>query len=74
MMPNRSNGSSTECANFGATALVTRLMHGDHPHEAHYLKLDCSKARMRLGWRPCWDLQQALTSILEWVKDIFLRQ
>ncbi len=41
---------------------------GDHPHEAHYLKLDCSKARMRLGWRPRWDLNQALTYILEWVK------
>jgi CDP-glucose 4,6-dehydratase len=41
---------------------------GDHPHEAHYLKLDCSKARLRLGWRPRWDLNQALTHILEWVK------
>jgi CDP-glucose 4,6-dehydratase len=41
---------------------------GDHPHEAHYLKLDCSKARMRLGWQPKWDLNQALTTILEWVK------
>jgi CDP-glucose 4,6-dehydratase len=41
---------------------------GDHPHEAHYLKLDCSKARMRLGWHPRWDLDKALTSILEWVK------
>jgi CDP-glucose 4,6-dehydratase len=41
---------------------------GNHPHEAHYLKLDCSKARMRLGWRPRWDLDQALTCVLEWVK------
>jgi CDP-glucose 4,6-dehydratase len=41
---------------------------GDHPHEAHYLKLDCSKAHMRLGWHPRWDLSQALTGILEWVK------
>jgi CDP-glucose 4,6-dehydratase len=41
---------------------------GDHPHEAHYLKLDCSKAHTRLGWRPRWDLSQALTGILEWVK------
>jgi CDP-glucose 4,6-dehydratase len=40
---------------------------GDHPHEAHYLKLDCSKARMRLGWQPRWDLNKALTSILDWV-------
>ena len=41
---------------------------GDHPHEAHYLKLDCSKALMRLGWRPRWDLSHALAGIAEWVK------
>lgn len=37
-----------------------------HPHEAHYLKLDCSKSRIRLGWQPQWDLSKAITSILEW--------
>ncbi|MFS2140707.1 CDP-glucose 4,6-dehydratase, partial [Duganella sp. Dugasp56] len=26
------------------------------PHEAHYLKLDCSKARSRLQWQPRWHL------------------
>ncbi|GAC1472144.1 MAG: CDP-glucose 4,6-dehydratase [Desulfuromonadaceae bacterium] len=40
---------------------------GDHPHEAHYLKLDCSKARMRLGWQPRWNLEKTLQSIIEWV-------
>jgi CDP-glucose 4,6-dehydratase len=42
---------------------------GEHPHETHYLKLDCSKARIRLGWQPIWDLSKALLSIMEWVKD-----
>ena len=37
-----------------------------HPHEAHYLKLDSSKARTQLGWRPCWQLESALTKTLEW--------
>ena len=41
---------------------------GAHPHETHYLKLDCSKTRMRLGWQPRWDLNKALTSILEWIE------
>lgn len=36
------------------------------PHEAHYLKLDCSKARERLTWRPRWDLEQALAKVVEW--------
>lgn len=41
---------------------------GDHPHEAHYLKLDCSKARMRIGWQPRWDLDTALQAIVEWTR------
>lgn len=40
----------------------------DHPHEAHYLKLDCSKARMHLAWQPKWQLGQALERIVAWHK------
>jgi len=39
---------------------------GDHPHEAHYLKLDCSKAKARLDWHPRWHLEDALGAIIEW--------
>lgn len=42
---------------------------GDHPHEAHHLKLDISKARIELGWRPRWSLDQALTSIVHWTEQ-----
>jgi CDP-glucose 4,6-dehydratase len=35
-------------------------------HEAASLKLDCSKARARLGWRPRWDLGTALERIVRW--------
>lgn len=45
-----------------------RLDEADHPHEAHYLKLDCSKAKMRLDWRPRWALGQALENIVAWHK------
>jgi CDP-glucose 4,6-dehydratase len=41
---------------------------GEHPHEAHYLKLDCSKARSRLDWHPCWNLEKALDSIIHWAQ------
>ena len=41
---------------------------GTHPHEAHYLKLDCSKARATLGWQPHWKLGQTLQSIIVWHK------
>ena len=39
-----------------------------HPHEAHYLKLDCSKARMRLNWQPVWSLETTLEKIVSWQK------
>ncbi len=36
------------------------------PHEASYLKLDCSKAHARLEWKPRWNLGQALSAIIDW--------
>lgn len=41
---------------------------GDHPHEANYLKLDCSKAKARLNWQPRWYLDEALDRIVDWQK------
>ncbi len=41
---------------------------GDQPHEARYLKLDWSKAKSRLGWRPRWNLERAMDKVLEWVR------
>lgn len=38
------------------------------PHEATYLKLDCSKARARLDWQPRWPLQRTLDEIVAWHK------
>lgn len=40
----------------------------DHPHEAHYLKLDCSKAHSQLKWSPRWSLYSALENITKWHK------
>ena len=37
-------------------------------HEAYILKLDCSKARMILGWRPQWDVTEAIKRICAWHK------
>jgi len=43
---------------------------GQQPHEAHYLKLDCSKARERLQWAPRWNLAMALDRIVDWHKAL----
>jgi CDP-glucose 4,6-dehydratase len=55
------------CSKWGNNASYT-IDKGQHPHEAHYLKLDCSKAKTVLGWQPKWDLEKALDSIIEWTK------
>ena len=39
-----------------------------HPREAHFLKLDASKARSYLGWQPHLPLPQALEWIVEWYR------
>ena len=40
----------------------------EQPHEAHLLKLDCSKARSQLGWIPKWNLEFATQKIVQWQK------
>lgn len=38
------------------------------PHEANYLKLDCSKAKAELTWYPKWNIETTLKSIVDWNK------
>ena len=41
---------------------------GRHPHEAHFLKLDSSKARRELGWTPRWNVGQAIDRVVSWTR------
>jgi CDP-glucose 4,6-dehydratase len=41
---------------------------GIHPAEAHYLKLDSSKVKACLDWRPVLPLDMALEWIVEWYR------
>jgi CDP-glucose 4,6-dehydratase len=43
-----------------------KRQHGDHPHEATYLKLDISKARNELNWEPKWRISYAIKQIVSW--------
>lgn len=38
------------------------------PHEANFLKLDCSKLKTTFGWQPRWDLDTAIAKVVEWSK------
>lgn len=70
------------CNKWGTDAsyLIDRT---EHPHEAQYLKLDCSKANIQLGWKQKWKLEEAISKIVNWtqhycnekdVKDICKKQ
>ncbi len=36
------------------------------PHEANYLKLDCSHIKNKLNWKPNWDAKKAVEKTVEW--------
>ena len=38
------------------------------PHEANFLKLDCSKIKNKLGWKPTWDISKAIEKTVEFAK------
>lgn len=38
------------------------------PHEANFLKLDCSKLKTTFGWKPHWNLDKAIEMVVEWSK------
>lgn len=38
------------------------------PHEANFLKLDCSKLKATFGWNPHWNVETSVEKIVEWSK------
>ncbi|MGP7817099.1 CDP-glucose 4,6-dehydratase [Niallia sp. 01092] len=57
----------TICKKWGTDANY-EVEKGEHPHEAHFLRLDCSKAKKQLGWLPKWDAGHALEKVVEWTE------
>jgi CDP-glucose 4,6-dehydratase len=44
---------------------------GDQPHEAGMLRLECSKARTRLGWLPVWDSRRTVEKTVLWYRAFY---
>lgn len=38
------------------------------PHEANFLKLDCSKLKTALGWKPRWHIDEAIKRTCDWTR------
>ena len=45
------------------------ISEADAPHEASFLKLDCSKIKNLFKWKPKWDINEAIDNTIEWSKD-----
>ena len=45
----------------------TDMAEENTPHEANFLKLDCSKAKSKFGWRPKWHIQEALEQTVKFM-------
>ena len=53
------------CNSWGGEAAWENLYQGG-PHEANFLKLDCSKIRTAFGWKPHWQVAQAVKETAVW--------
>lgn len=55
------------CAAWG-DALAWQNRCEDGPHEAGFLKLDCSKLKRVFGWKPRWPIGKAVEKTVEWIR------
>ncbi len=46
----------------------------NQPHEANLLKLDCSKAHAKLGWKPKWNAEIAFEKTVEWYREFYTQK
>jgi len=43
----------------------------DTPHEASFLKLDCSKIKTIFGWMPHWGIDDSMIKTIDWTKEFY---
>ena len=53
------------------TNITWKNVYDGGPHEANFLKLDCSKLKKTLQWKPRWNVEIAMEKIVEWTKVYF---
>lgn len=56
------------CKTWGDGAAWINRSEADAPHEANFLKLDCSKLKGTFGWQPRWHIDDAIRKTVEWTK------
>jgi len=56
------------CRTWGKGAAWENRAEPGAPHEANFLKLDCSKLKSVFGWRPRWHIGEAIEKTVEWTR------
>lgn len=53
---------------WGENAKWINMAESNAPHEANFLKLDCSRIKSVFGWKPKWHISDAVEKTVEWSK------
>lgn len=56
------------CKTWGNGASWVNRAEQNAPHEANFLKLDCSKLKSTFGWQPRWHIEDAIQKTVEWTQ------
>lgn len=56
------------CKAWGEGASWKNVAEANAPHEANFLKLDCSKIKSVLKWKPRWHITDSVEKVVEWSK------
>ena len=57
------------CKYWGKEAKWKNVCEENAPHEANFLKLDCSKIKSKLNWQTRWHIDDAIEMVVEWSKS-----
>lgn len=61
------------CSSWGDGLTWVNQAESHAPHEANFLKLDCSKIKSVFGWKPRWQIEEAIQMTVDWTK-VWLNQ
>ena len=56
------------CKHWGAEASWENQTEADAPHEANFLRLDCSKVKTIFGWQPRWHIEECMEMVCQFSK------
>ena len=57
------------CSKWGKGASFVNRAVDNAPHEANFLKLDCSKLKHAFDWQPRWHIDESLKKTVEWTQE-----